>query len=332
MPQPALSSVEMVRRLVAFDTTSRGSNLALIDFVRDHLARCGLASELVFDETGKKANLYAKLGPPEAGGIMLSGHTDVVPVDGQDWHSDPFSVLAKDGRLYGRGTADMKSFLAVILAVLPELVERPLRIPIHLAFSYDEEVGCRGVRRLISAIADRPDRPLLCIVGEPTEMRPVIGHKGKRSFRCHVHGFECHSALTHEGVNAVEAAAELVAHLKRMARRKREEGPFESDYAPPYTTIHTGIIRGGTALNIIPKECSFDFEFRLLPRDDPDVALRELVAFAEERVLPEMRAVRPETGISFEEISSFPGLDTAADAEVTRLVAALCGANGTGKV
>jgi acetylornithine deacetylase len=263
---------------------------------------------------------------------MLSGHTDVVPVDGQDWHSDPFRVLARDGRLYGRGTADMKSFLAVILALLPEIVGRPLRIPIHLAFSYDEEVGCRGVRRLIPRIGDRPDRPVLCIVGEPTEMRPVIGHKGKRSFRCHVRGFECHSALAHEGVNAVEAAAELVAHLKSMARRKRAEGPFEPDYAPPYTTIHTGLIRGGTALNIVPKECSFDFEFRLLPQDDPEASLRELRAFAEARLLPEMQAVRPETGIRFEEISSFPGLDTAVDAEVTRLVAGLTGMNGTGKV
>ena len=322
----------MVQRLVAFDTTSRGSNLALIDFVRDHLSRCGVASELVFDETGKKANLYATLGPPGVGGVMLSGHTDVVPVDGQDWHSDPFSVLAKDGRLYGRGTADMKSFLAVILALLPEIAGRALAIPLHLAFSYDEEVGCRGVRPLIRAIADRPDRPVLCIVGEPTEMRPVIGHKGKRSFRCHVRGFEGHSALTDQGVNAVEAAAELVAQLKAMARRKRAEGPFEPDYLPPYTTIHTGVIRGGTALNIIPKDCSFDFEFRLLPRDDPEAPLRELVTFAEERLLPEMRAVRPETGISFEELSSFPGLDTSAEAEVTRLVAALSGANGTGKV
>jgi acetylornithine deacetylase len=332
LPQPAISSIDMVRRLVAFDTTSRGSNLALIDFVRDHLAGYGIASELVFDESGSKANLYAKLGPPDVGGIMLSGHTDVVPVDGQDWHSDPFRVLARDGRLYGRGTADMKSFLAVILALLPEIVGRPLRIPIHLAFSYDEEVGCRGVRRLIPRIGDRPDRPVLCIVGEPTEMRPVIGHKGKRSFRCHVRGFECHSALAHEGINAVEAAAELVAHLKSMARRKRAEGPFEPDYAPPYTTIHTGLIRGGTALNIVPKECSFDFEFRLLPQDDPEASLRELRAFAEARLLPEMQAVRPETGIRFEEISSFPGLDTAVDAEVTRLVAGLTGMNGTGKV
>ena len=332
MPQPAISSLEMVQRLVAFDTTSRGSNLALIEFAGDYLDRYGVSSELVFDETGKKANLYAKLGPQEAGGIMLSGHTDVVPVDGQDWHSDPFRVLARDDRLYGRGTADMKGFLAVILALLPEIAGRPLKIPIHLAFSYDEEVGCRGVRRLIPLIAGRPDRPVLCIVGEPTEMRPVIGHKGKRSFRCHVRGFEGHSALAHEGVNAVEAAAELVAHLKSMARRKRDAGPFEPDYAPPYTTIHTGTIHGGTALNIIPRDCSFDFEFRLLPRDDPEALLRELIAFAEERIVPEMRAVRPQTGISFEELSSFPGLDTAADAEVTRLVAALCGRDGLGKV
>jgi acetylornithine deacetylase len=332
LPQPTGSSVEMLHRLVAFDTTSRGSNLALIAFVRDHLGRCGVASELVFDETGHKANLYAKLGPREAGGIMLSGHTDVVPVDGQEWHSDPFRVVARDGRLYGRGTADMKGFLAVILALLPEIVGRPLRIPIHLAFSYDEEVGCRGVRRLIPAIAARPDRPAFCIVGEPTEMRPVIGHKGKRSFRCHVRGFECHSALAHQGVNAVEAAAELVAELKRMARKKRDEGPFEPDYVPPYTTIHTGTIRGGTALNIVPKDCTFDFEFRLLPRDDPEAPMRELIAFAEAHVLPEMRAICPHSGIRFEELSSFPGLDTAADAEVTRLVAALSGAGDAGKV
>jgi acetylornithine deacetylase len=332
MPGTTLSSTDMIGRLVGFDTTSRNSNLALIDFVRDYLDGWGIRSELVFDGERRKANLFATIGPEDTGGIVLSGHTDVVPVDGQDWRSDPFRVLAKDDRLYGRGTADMKSFLAVILALLPEIVDRPLKIPIHLAFSYDEEVGCRGVRRLIRALADRPDRPVLCIVGEPTEMRPVIGHKGKRSFRCHVRGFECHSALAHEGVNAVEAAAELVAHLKSLARRKRAQGPFEPDYAPPYTTIHTGLIRGGTALNIVPKECSFDFEFRLLPQDDPEAPLRELRAFAEARLLPEMQAVRPETGIRFEEISSFPGLDTAADAEVTRLVAALSGVDGTGKV
>ena len=228
----AIDNIEMVRRLVGFDTTSRSSNLALIEFVRDYLDGLGVASELVFDETGNKANLYAKLGPDGIGGIMLSGHTDVVPVDGQDWHSDPFAVLAHDGRLYGRGTADMKSFLAVVLALLPRLAARPLRIPLHLAFSYDEEVGCRGARRLIAAIADRPDRPRLCIVGEPTLMQPVTGHKGKRSFRCRVRGFECHSALAHLGVNAIEAAAEMIALLKTMARQRRDPGPFDPEYTP----------------------------------------------------------------------------------------------------
>ena len=332
MSAAAIDTVEMVRRLVGFDTTSRGSNLALIEFVRDYLAGLGVASELVFDETGNKANLYAKLGPDGIGGIMLSGHTDVVPVDGQDWHSDPFAVLARDGRLYGRGTADMKSFLAVVLALLPDLAARPLRIPLHLALSYDEEVGCRGARRLIAAIAGRPDRPRLCIVGEPTLMQPVTGHKGKRSFRCRVKGFECHSALAHLGVNAIEAAAEMIALLKSMARRRRERGPFDPEYTPAYTTIQTGVVHGGTALNIVPKDCAFDFEFRLLPGEDPEAGIGELRAFAEGRLLPEMRAIRPEAAIEFEELSAFPGLDTADDAEITRLVASLTGANATAKV
>ncbi|HEY1299083.1 MAG TPA: acetylornithine deacetylase [Stellaceae bacterium] len=332
MSETAIGSVEMLRRLVAFDTTSRGSNLALIEYVRDYLDGFGVASELVFDETGNKANLFATIGPPERGGIMLSGHTDVVPIDGQDWHTEPFAMTAKDGRLYARGTADMKGFIAAALALVPDLLARRLRTPIHLALSYDEEVGCLGVRRLIAAFADRPNRPLLCIVGEPTLMQPATGHKGKRSFHCHVAGFECHSALTHLGVNAVEAAAELVAQLKAMARRRRDKGPFNPAFEPPYTTIHTGLISGGTALNIVPKECHFDFEYRLLPGDDPEAPLKELRDFAEERLLPEMRAVRPEAAIEFAELSSFPALDTAEDAEITRLVMTLTGANGTGKV
>ncbi|HTV44492.1 MAG TPA: acetylornithine deacetylase [Stellaceae bacterium] len=332
MTATAIGSVEMLRRLVAFDTTSRDSNLALIGFVRDYLDNLGVASELIFDETGHKANLYAKLGPAEIGGIMLSGHTDVVPVDGQDWHSDPFTLLARDDRLFGRGTADMKGFVAIVLALLPQLVGRKLRLPIHLALSYDEEVGCRGVRRLIAAIADRPDRPRLCIVGEPTLMQPVTGHKGKRSFRCRVRGFEAHSALAHQGVNAIEAAAEMIALLKAMARRRREAGPFDPDYTPPYTTIQTGVIHGGTALNIVPRDCSFDFEFRLLPGEDPEAGIAELRDFALRHLLPEMRAIRPEAAIDFEELSAFPGLATGDDAEITRLVTALTGANGTAKV
>jgi acetylornithine deacetylase len=332
MSDPPSTSIDMLRRLVGFDTTSRESNLALIDFVRGWLERFGVESELVFDETGRKANLYATIGPPDRGGIMLSGHTDVVPVDGQDWHSEPFALRAADSKLFGRGTADMKSFIAVILARLPELAGRQLSTPIHLALSHDEEIGCCGVRRLIAALKERPVRPRLCIVGEPTAMQPVIGHKGKRSFHCRVDGFECHSALTHQGVNAVEAAAELVAQLKAMARRKRAQGPFDADYLPPYTTIHTGTIRGGTALNIVPGECRFDFEYRLLPGDDPDGPIEELRAFAENRLLPEMRAVRAEASIEFTELSGYPGLATEPDAEITRLALSLSGANRTGKV
>lgn len=243
----------MIRTLVGFDTTSRESNLALIEWVRDYLAGHGVASELFFDEERRKANLFATIGPEDRGGIALSGHTDVVPVDGQDWSTDPFALAEKNGRLYGRGTADMKSFIAVALALVPEFLGRELATPIHLALSYDEEVGCLGVRRMIAALEGRPDKPLLCIVGEPTEMKPVIGHKGKRSLRCHVHGYECHSALAHEGVNAVEAAAEIVAYLKSMARRFRDEGPYDPDFVPPYTTVHTGRISGGTASTSSPR-------------------------------------------------------------------------------
>jgi acetylornithine deacetylase len=332
LAKTAYSSLEMIRKLVGFDTTSRDSNLALIEFVRDYLAGHGIASELVYDEEKRKANLFATIGPDGVGGIMLSGHTDVVPVDGQAWDSDPFAVLEKDGRLYGRGTSDMKSFVAVALAAVPELTRRRLATPVHLALSYDEEVGCLGVRRLIAALKDRPVQPKLCIVGEPTEMRPVIGHKGKKSMRCHVHGFECHSALAPAGVNAVEYAAEIVARIRAMARRRRDEGPFDRDYSPPFTTIHTGTIHGGTALNIVPKDCTFDFEFRYIPGDDPEAIYAEIRRFAEAELLPQMRAVRPETAIAFRETTAFPGLSTAPDAEVTQLALALSGANALGHV
>jgi acetylornithine deacetylase len=321
----------MIRTLVGFDTTSRESNLGLIEWVRDYLARHGLKSELFFDDEGRKANLFATMGPP-GGGIILSGHTDVVPVDGQDWASDPFRLEEREGRLYGRGTSDMKSFLSVALALVPDFLARDLRTPVHLALSYDEEVGCRGVRSMVAALAHRPDKPRLCIVGEPTEMKPVIAHKGKRSLRCHVHGHECHSALAHTGVNAVEAAAELVAYLKSMARRFRDEGPYDADFTPPYTTVHTGTIRGGTALNIVPKEASFEFEFRYLPGTDGDRLIADVKRHAAERLEPEMKKVREETGFSFEELTSIPGLATDPDHEVTRLALSLSGANGSGKV
>ena len=331
MPGAVLSSLDLIGRLVAFDTTSRNSNLALIGFVQEYLDGWGIGSELVYDPTHRKANLYATIGPAEKSGILLSGHTDVVPVDGQDWDTDPFAVAEKAGSLYGRGTSDMKSFIAVALALVPEFVSRPLRTPVHFAFTYDEEVGCIGVRELIAALKQRPVRPAACIVGEPTLMRPVIAHKGKRSVRCRVHGLESHSALAHEGVNAVEAAAEIVAYLKAMARRKRDEGPFDPAFAPPYTTVHTGVIQGGTALNIVPRDCSFDFEFRNIPGDDPTLLLAEVKRYAQ-TLLPEMHSVSRATGIAFEEMNAVDGLDMAPDDPLVHLTQSLTGANDTGKV
>jgi acetylornithine deacetylase len=332
LARSAIGYKEMVTRLVAFDTTSRNSNLALIEFVRDYLDGNKVASELVFAEDGKKANLYATIGPQDHGGIMLSGHTDVVPIDDQDWHSDPFTILDRDDRFYGRGSADMKSFIAVVLTLVPELMRRKLRTPIHLSFSYDEEVGCIGVRRLIDVLATRPNRPRLAIIGEPTSMQVGVGHKGKHTLRCHVHGYEAHSSQIHHGVNAIEAAVEIVAHLNEMGRRKRDQGPFDPDFDPPYSSIHTGVIHGGTALNIVPKDCEFDFEIRPLPGDDVAALIAELRDFAASRLLPDMRAVRPETDIVIEELSAAPGLNTPVDAEVTQLCAALTGENGTTKV
>jgi acetylornithine deacetylase len=332
LARAAIDKIEMTQRLVGYDTTSRNSNLTLIEFIRDYLDGYGVTSELVFDEAGAKANLYATIGPQDQSGILLSGHTDVVPIDDQDWHTDPFELIAKDDRLYGRGSSDMKGFIATVLSLVPELVQRKLRTPIHLSFSYDEEVGCLGVRRLIGALAGRPNRPRLCIIGEPTMMQVGVAHKGKHTLRCQVHGHEAHSSLVHQGVNAIEAAAELIARLKEIARRKRDHGPFDPDFQPPYSTIHTGVIHGGTALNIVPRECTFDFEIRPLPGEDIEPMLAELRELAETRLLPEMRAVQPKSDIIIEERSAAPALSTPGDAEVTQLVAALSGANGTIKV
>ncbi|HEV2547743.1 MAG TPA: acetylornithine deacetylase [Stellaceae bacterium] len=327
-----LSCTEMIGRLVGFDTTSRNSNLALIDFVRDYLDGWGVRSELVFDAERRKANLYATIGPEDMGGIVLSGHTDVVPVDGQPWESDPFALKEESGRLYGRGTCDMKSFVAVALALVPEFAARGLKTPVHFAFSYDEEVGCLGVRGLLAELRQRPVKPRGCIVGEPTMMRPVIAHKGRKSMRCHIHGKEAHSALTHEGVNAVEVAAEIVTYLRAMARRKREQGPFDPDFAPPYTTIHTGVLKGGTALNIVPRDCELEFEFRNIPGDDLEVLAAEVRRYAETTLLPEMRRVNAATGIVFEEINTTRGLVTSPDEEIVHLAQRLSGANALGKV
>ncbi len=325
-------SLDMIRRLVGFDTVSRNSNRALIAFVQDYLAELGVDSHLTFDDDAEKANLYATLGPGDRPGICLAGHSDVVPVDGQDWDSDPFALAERDGRLYGRGTADMKSFLAVALAFAPEILARSLQTPVHLAITYDEEVGCLGAPRLIEALDALPVRPALCIVGEPTGMQVVTGHKGKLMVTGRVTGHEGHSAHIDKGVNAVEIAAELIARLRAIARRYAAEGPFREGYDPPYSTVHTGVVRGGTALNIIPGECVFEFEIRDLPGDDPAAVLAEIRQYGEQELLPGMQAVSDRAGIAWEIGPRYPALDTGDDSEVVRLAKRLARANDTGQV
>jgi len=319
----------MLDRLVAFDTTSRNSNLALIEMAAELLSGLGATTRLTWNDGATKANLFATLGPADRPGIVLSGHSDVVPVDGQDWSSDPFRLDVRDGRLYGRGTADMKGFLAAALAFAPDFAAAPLAMPIHFALSYDEEVGCIGVRRLIDDLAGLEVRPRLCIVGEPTQMTLVSGHKGKKSVRCQILGHECHSALNDQGVNAVEIAAEIVARLRAMQRRLRETGPFEPGYSPPYTTVHTGTIKGGTALNIVPGECSFEFEIRNLPRHDPELLMAEIRGWTQD-LIPEMLAVSDHAGIILNENNTTAGLDMDPDDPAVRLALSLSGGNDTG--
>lgn len=330
-----LASYDMIRRLVAFPTVSRDSNLALIEWVRQYVEAHGGVTTLTFDDTRRKANLFvtfaARDGNAVRDGIVLSGHTDVVPVDGQPWDSDPFEVVHRDGRLYGRGVADMKSFIAIGLALLPALLERGLARPLHLALSYDEEIGCIGVRRLIADVVKRGIAPRGCIVGEPTSMRLVVAHKGKVSWRCRVRGREAHSSLTPQGVNAVQVACEIVAYIGARARNFRDAGARDEAYDVPFTTAHVGVIRGGTALNIVARDCSFEFELRHLPFDDPAAFLEDVRAYAA-RFLPAMHAVDPATYIEFDRLSSLPGFDTGDDSEIAAVGRECAGAHGCGKV
>lgn len=332
---PELLAWPLLRTLVAFDTTSRESNLALIDWVREYLAAHGVASMLTFDDERRKANLFATLpahdGNATHGGVVLSGHTDVVPVDGQPWTTNPFEATRVGERVHGRGVADMKSFCATALAFVPEFLRRGLAHPLHLALSYDEEVGCIGVHRLLDDLGRRGLRPAGAIVGEPTGMKLVVAHKGKRSWRCRVRGFEAHSSLTPHGVNAVQIACEIVTYLTSMARAFHDQGPFDPAYDVPYTTVHTGVIRGGTALNIVPRDCSFDFEVRHLPADDPDTLFVEVRDYSG-RFLPAMRRVAPDANIEFDVLSATPGFDAGGDSAIAALGRFCLGDDRHGKV
>ncbi|RBL72763.1 acetylornithine deacetylase [Pseudomonas sp. MWU13-2625] len=326
------SSVALLKTLVGFDTTSRESNLQLIEFVRDYLAGFGVPCELIYNAERSKANLFATIGPAEQPGIVLSGHTDVVPVDGQPWTVPPFELSEHDGKLFGRGTADMKGYIACVLALVPALVAAELRMPVHIALSYDEEVGCLGVRSLLDELQQRPVKPLLCIIGEPTELKPVLGHKGKLAMRCDVHGHPCHSAYAPLGVNAIEYAAELIGELGRIGQQLKAPEHHDARFDPPYSTVQTGVISGGKALNIVPADCRFDFEIRALPSQDPTQVAQQLQAYAEQQVLPRMRAVSEHSAIRFSELSAYPGLATDAQSQAAELIAAFCGSREFGTV
>lgn len=299
---------EMVERLIGFDTTSRLSNLPLIDFIRDYLDGHGISSDLVFSDDRAKANLYATIGPQDIGGVVLSGHTDVVPVDGQPWDSDPFTLTERDDKLFGRGTCDMKGFIAIALAMVPDFIEAKPNTPVHLAFSFDEEVGCLGVRPLIEHISQNLPKPKIVIVGEPTNMTVVNAHKSGHSFITDVHGLEAHSSVTHLGVNSIMAAGELIGELARIRRDLETRVDTSGRFDPPYTTVHVGMIEGGTALNIVPRDCRFEWEYRGLPDQDDDEIPDRLDAYACAHVVPHMHAVSSDCGVETSRVNSVPGL------------------------
>lgn len=322
-----MNSKALLSTLIGFDTTSRESNLQLIAFVRDYLNEHQVPCELIFNDERSKANLFATIGVDDRPGVVLSGHTDVVPVDGQPWNVPPFELTERGGKLYGRGTADMKGYIACVLAAVPALLAEPLRMPVHIALSYDEEVGCLGVRSLLAELEQRPHKPALCIIGEPTELKPVLGHKGKLAMRCDVHGAACHSAYAPQGVNAIEYAAELIGELGRIGSTLRAVHLQDPRFDPPFSTVQTGMIGGGKALNIVPADCRFDFEIRTLPDQDAQAVVQQLQTYAREQVVPKMQAVNAATGIRFTELSSYPGLATDAHSEAAKLIAECCGSS-----
>jgi acetylornithine deacetylase len=315
-----MDSEALLAKLIAFDTTSRLSNLELIHFIRDYLAGHGVDSLVIGDRSHTKATLFASIGIADDPGFLLAGHTDVVPVDGQQWTTDPFQLNRRGARLYGRGTADMKGFIASVLAAVPRMVNQPLRMPIHLAFTCDEELGCIGLHDLLQDAGRLPIHAKMGIVGEPTSMRLVLAHKGKVAIRVTVRGLEGHSSNPAAGVNAVEFAAELISFIRRLNLEKQNSGPFDPQYEVPHTTLHVGTVHGGTVLNVVPAECIFDFEIRYLPEDPAEPIIERIRRFAADELEPAMKRVNSSSGIAFHDRFSYPGANIAPDAEVVSLV------------
>lgn len=303
--------ISILGDLVAFDTTSRHSNLECIDYIKRYLDELDIACELIFNKSRTKANLFATIGDAKLSGIVLSGHTDVVPVDGQNWSSDPFKLIQKDNKLFARGTCDMKGFIAVCLTMAASFKQAHLPIPIHFAFSYDEEIGCLGVRSLITALSQREVKPLACIVGEPTNMQIVSAHKGMLDTTCTVQGCAGHSSLPDQGVNAIFTASNLINRLQDIGAEIKQNGPFDARFTPPYSTLHVGIIKGGTAVNIIPEQCEFQYEVRNIPSQDPNDIVDKIVHYAADELVPKMQEISLKSDIKWQVKAKFPGLDTA---------------------
>ena len=332
---PSGASRAMIERLIAFNTVSRDSNLGLIEWVRDYLHGLGAVTRLTYDPTGKKANLFATLGESQKPGLILSGHSDVVPVDGQNWDTDPFKVVECDGKLYARGSADMKGFIGIILAQAPKFVaalnDRRLDAPLHYSLSYDEEVGCIGVRGLIRDLEEHNIRPAGCVVGEPTSMQPIIAHKGTHRFRCSVHGREAHSSYVTHGVNAIEYAARLVVFIRQIADRLAQIETRDYGFPVPYSTLSTGVIHGGIAANVVPKDCVFQFDMRTLPTTAPEALYQEILAHAQ-HLTREMHAVDQESGIDLEWVSQTVGLAAAESDAIVQWAMQLSRNSQVGKV
>jgi acetylornithine deacetylase len=322
----------MIARLVAFDTTSANSNLALIAFVQEYLAGFGARIVLDRNPAGDKANLYASLGPDGPGGIVLSGHTDVVPVAGQSWDGDPFTMVERNGRLHGRGTADMKGFIGTALALVPRFLARPLRSPLHFALSFDEELGCQGVPSLIHRLMRELPRPKLVIVGEPTGMQIANAHKGVYGFATTVTGLEGHSSAPDRAASAVVAAARLINFLTELSDELKRDGAGDPAFDPPHTTLNVGLVRGGTAVNIVPRQCVFHWEFRPLPSADAGAIRARFDRFAEGTVLAALRRMAPDANIETRPTCVVPPLRPLSESPAETLVRHLTGLNTVGAV
>ena len=325
------NSLAILEKLISFPTVSKDSNLALIEYVQQFLSALGIQSSTIYNEEKTKANLWATIGPANMAGVALSAHTDVVPVIGQNWSSDPFVMAQRSGNLYGRGTADMKGFIACCLAMASRVDQSKLGTPIHFALSYDEEIGCIGVRRLLDMLKTLPFRPRFCIVGEPTLLQVVTAHKGKLGFRVTAHGLEAHSSLAPIGVNAIYMVCDLIAEIRRIQDDLAAHGARDGDYEVAYTTLHVGKMAGGVAMNIVPNDASFDFEIRYLPQDDQHAIVSRIKQAAED-VAKRYRGVFSGARFVFVDLQSYPALDTPVDSEVVNFVRALTGGNSTGKI